>query len=165
MARPLWAPWRMAYIEGSEPKSDGCFLCLDHACDRTLLLWDDGGVRVLLNRFPYNPGHALIAPAEHRGDYSTLPDRLASALDRTTRGVVRAFTRVLTPDGVNVGMNLGRAAGAGVPGHLHIHVVPRWSGDNNFMPVLADTRVIPEHLERTVAKLQPALEAELSDAG
>jgi ATP adenylyltransferase len=130
-------------------------LCAAATQGDELLVWRDETVIVLLNRFPYNPGHLLVAPTEHSADYATLADAPAAALDRATRRAVRAIGRALNPDGYNVGINLGRSAGAGLPGHLHVHVVPRWSGDSNFMPVVADTRVLPELLADTAAKLRP----------
>lgn len=163
--QPLWAPWRMAYIKGDDPVAradQGCFLCRAPEETDPLCLWHDDAVMVILNRFPYNPGHLLVAPREHRGDYSRLPDALAASLDRGVRRSVQALERGLEPDGFNVGINLGRPAGAGLPGHLHVHVVPRWGGDNNFMPVLADIHVVPEHLQATADKLRPVIEEVLS---
>jgi ATP adenylyltransferase len=152
----------MAWIEeGPAGRPQGCFLCTAVERRDPCLLWYDDDVQVILNRFPYNPGHLMVAPRAHRADWDTLPDALAAALDATGRAAVRAQRAVMSPDGFNVGSNLGVAAGAGVPGHLHLHVVPRWAGDVNFMPVLAETRVIPEHLDRSAAKLRPALAKEL----
>lgn len=152
----------MAWIEdGPGGRPPGCFLCLAAAQSDPLLVWYDNDVQVILNRFPYNPGHLMVAPRAHRADWAALPDALACAIDRVTRASVRTLAAAMSPEGFNIGSNLGAAAGAGVPGHLHIHVVPRWAGDVNFMPVLAETRVIPEHLERTADKLRPAFAKEL----
>lgn len=152
----------MAWIEeGPGGRPPGCFLCAAVADRDPCLLWYDDVVQVILNRFPYNPGHLMVAPREHRADWADLPESLAAAVDRVTRAAVRALRSVMAPDGFNIGSNLGAAAGAGVPGHLHVHVVPRWAGDVNFMPVLSETRVIPEHLDRSAAKLRPAVAKEL----
>ena len=158
MARPLWAPWRMAYILG--PKPDGCVFCAarDGDDDRAHLVVARGDhVFTVLNRFPYAPGHLMVLPVRHVGAVEDLTPAEAADL---WAGLVRAKTaldRVSAPHGYNVGLNLGAAAGAGVAEHLHLHVVPRWEGDNNFMPVLADTRVIPQHLDDQYERLVEAL--------
>jgi ATP adenylyltransferase len=157
----LWAPWRAQYIrEGSAETDPGCFLCrgLAGGDDRdNLLAWRRAKSAVFLNRFPYNNGHLLVAPTVHRGTLAELegPD-LAEPLE-TVKLVVAILDRMLRPQGYNIGLNLGKSAGAGLPGHLHWHVVPRWDGDTNFMPVLAGTKVIVESLlefyDRFVAEL------------
>lgn len=153
--RPLWAPWRMAYIKDPERQTRGCFLCAAVPNDE-LLVWHDDNVVVMLNRFPYNPGHMLIAPRAHLSDYARLPQPVAVALDAGVRRTIRVLESALAADGYNVGINLGTAAGAGLPEHVHVHVVPRWNGDNNFMPIVAETRVIPQLLEQTAAELRAA---------
>jgi ATP adenylyltransferase len=148
----LWAPWRAHYIQQSSraPEvADGCFLChgLAQRDDRAnLLVWRRAHSAVFLNRYPYNNGHLLVAPLVHRGSLAELegPDLLEPI--ETTRLAVGVLDRMLRPQGYNVGLNLGKAAGAGLPGHLHWHIVPRWDGDTNFMPVLGDTKVIVESL-------------------
>jgi ATP adenylyltransferase len=145
----------MQYLAASDD-GDGCFLCA--AAEPG----DDAGVLhrgetafVILNAFPYHTGHVMVVPARHEGELDALsPAERAELMDLTTRSiaVVRA---AMGAQGFNVGMNLGRVAGAGVPGHLHVHVVPRWGGDTNFMPVIAQTKVLPEMLEETAAKLRP----------
>ena len=151
----LWAPWRLAYITAPKakpaaPDGGGCFLCraVAEANDRAnLLVHRTGPSVVVLNRFPYNNGHLLIAPAAHKGRLDELtPDELLD-LQLTLRKLVGVLEARMKPDGFNVGLNLGRAAGAGLPGHLHWHVVPRWSGDQNFMAVTADTHVISQSLD------------------
>jgi ATP adenylyltransferase len=169
----LWAPWRLEYIKGTDASSsqeepapeplawrDGaersCFLCRAAANgaastptrDRELLVVARGCETIMvLNRYPYNNGHALVAPLRHVGEFEELtPAEHAECTQQLTR-LVRAYRRRLSAAGFNIGLNLGEAAGAGVPSHLHWHVVPRWAGDNNFMPVLAGTRVIPQSLE------------------
>ena len=157
----LWSPWRMQYLAASGDDDGGCFLC---AAARPVE--DDAGVLhrgesayVILNAFPYNTGHVMVAPVRHVGELDALEQsERAEIMELTTRtvAVVRA---AMGAHGFNVGMNLGRAAGAGVPGHLHVHVVPRWGGDTNFMPVVAQTKVLPEMLEETAAKLRPGFAA------
>lgn len=171
----IWAPWRLAYIKqaegGEEPKvtdlellpsaEPSCFLCQAAVAtdDRQRYVVHRGPNAItVLNRYPYNNGHLLVAPRRHlaRLDLLTPPEQ--GELAETLTHMVQLLERVLNPQGFNVGLNLGRAAGAGLPGHLHWHVVPRWSGDTNFMPTLASVRVIPESLEA----LWEALTAELS---
>lgn len=159
----IWAPWRAQYIrEGAEEPaaSPACFLCagLQGSADRdALLAWRRPNSAVFLNRFPYNNGHLLVAPRVHRGTLDELEGpELVEPLE-TVKRVVAVLQRMLRPQGFNVGLNLGKSAGAGLPGHLHWHVVPRWDGDTNFMPVLADAKVIVESLaefyDRLVAEL------------
>jgi ATP adenylyltransferase len=149
----LWAPWRMEYIDGlSDEAGQACFLC--HALsspaedEKNHVLWRDARTFALLNRFPYSGGHTLIAPAAHVGEPEDLPDDVLLDLMRRTRDVKRVLQAALHAQGFNIGLNLGRCAGAGLPGHLHLHVVPRWSGDVNFMAVLGDVKVIPQSLAR-----------------
>lgn len=156
----LFRPWRMAYVSG--PKSGeeggppGCFLCEAVASSddaASLVVVRAEHALVLLNRFPYNSGHVMVVPRRHVGELEDLePEERAGIMELVTQTVV-VLKAEMTPDGCNVGLNLGRAAGAGAPDHLHVHAVPRWSGDTNFMPVLGDTMVLPEALESTRAKL------------
>lgn len=157
----LWAPWRMQYI-GGEPKP-GCLFCrvLENPGDEDaeLVLWRPEGAIVMLNRFPYNPGHTMVAPRAHKPSLEALDD---DEIAQLMRGVKRTFSvlrQVMQPDGFNSGVNIGRAAGAGIPDHVHFHVVPRWNGDTNFMPVLDDVKVIPEALRQTADKLSQAFAA------
>lgn len=151
----LWAPWRAQYIRESskqpaEQADSGCFLCRGLASteDReNLLVWRRASSAVFLNRFPYNNGHLLIAPTVHKGTLDELDGPELTEPVETLRLAVGILDTLLRPQGYNVGLNLGRAAGAGLPGHLHWHVVPRWDGDTNFMPVLGDTKVIVESLD------------------
>jgi ATP adenylyltransferase len=149
----LWAPWRVAYIksasEGSNPDPAPCFFCrgLAGEDDRAnLLVWRRPASCVFLNRFPYNNGHLLVASLAHRGSLEEFEGKELSEPIETVRLVTGVLDRLLRPQGYNIGLNLGRTAGAGVPGHLHWHIVPRWDGDTNFMPVLAGTKVIVESL-------------------
>jgi ATP adenylyltransferase len=151
----LWAPWRMSYI-GKIAGGTGCFLCdIRQSTDDAANLVVVRRVRtfVVLNRFPYNNGHTLICPNEHKGALDQLSSETLCELMRTTSDVMTVLQKEMKPDGFNVGMNFGRVAGAGLPDHLHLHVVPRWSGDTNFMPVLADVKIIPQALEELREKL------------
>lgn len=160
----LWAPWRAQYIqEGNGPvhAADSCFFCRGLSApsseDRAnLLVWRRADAAVFLNRFPYNNGHLLVAPLCHRGRLDELEGAALSSPLETVRDVVAILERLLRPQGFNVGLNLGTSAGAGVPGHLHWHVVPRWDGDTNFMPVLAGTKVIVESLDALYDRLYQA---------
>jgi ATP adenylyltransferase len=148
----LWAPWRLAYIANPpKPHEDpGCFLCRGLAAhdDRAhLIALRTARSAVVLNRFPYNNGHLLVVPLAHKGTLAELDADELLDLQETLRRMIGVLDEAMTPDGYNVGLNLGRVAGAGLPGHLHWHIVPRWNGDTNFMPVLADVKVIPQALD------------------
>jgi len=148
MTRRLWAPWRMGYVV--QPRTDGCFLCQAAASENdeaSLVVERRARSFVVLNRFPYNNGHLLVCPSAHKGDLAALDDDELTELARLTRDAQKWLQAVISPHGFNIGINLGQCAGAGVPGHLHIHVVPRWTGDTNFMPVTAQTKVIVQSLE------------------
>ena len=143
--------------------ASGCFLCekpREDADERNLIVARVERVYAVLNLYPYNTGHTLVAPYTHGGDLTALDAVTCAALMALTQRVVAALRDEYQPDAFNVGMNLGRPAGAGVPDHLHVHIVPRWTGDTNFMPVLAETKVLPESLEQTYARLRRALRAE-----
>ena len=156
----LWAPWRLTYIKKAGAGGDGCFLC-DHLAakrDRKHLILTRGKTcYVILNRYPYNVGHLLIAPRAHKADLSELTKGELLDLMLMTRRMTALLGRVLKAQGHNIGVNLGRVSGAGVPGHLHLHVVPRWSGDTNFMPVIGATKVMPEALDTLYGRLKAAL--------
>jgi len=147
----VWAPWRMEYIHGLEEGVGGCFLChyRDNPDDdsRNHVLWRTDRSLVMLNRFPYTNGHLLIAPTTHVGEPENLPDDVLCEMTLRIRDAKRVLAAALHTHGFNIGMNLGRCAGAGLPEHLHWHIVPRWNGDTNFMPVLGDVRVIPQTLQ------------------
>jgi len=152
--RQLWAPWRLEYIQGEKP--DGCFLCAAAAGgDDEAALVVHRGLRsfVVLNRFPYNAGHVMVVPRAHRARIADLEDAAALEVLRLVDRTLEVMDRVLHAEGYNVGLNLGRAAGAGVEDHVHVHVVPRWAGDTNFMPVLGDVKVMPEYLRTTWQRL------------
>ena len=148
----LWAPWRLAYVapDKDAPKDDGCFICrgLAAADDRrNLIVRRTPRSVVLLNRYPYNNGHLLAAPRAHKGGLDELDAEEMLEVMEAVRRMVGVLDGLMHPDAYNVGLNLGAAAGAGLPGHLHWHVVPRWNGDTNFMPVCSDTRVIVQSLD------------------
>ncbi len=153
----LWAPWRLAYIKGPEP--EGCIFCTKPAEDRdeeNLIVWRGRSAFVMLNRFPYNSGHVMAVPVRHTGELDDLTPEEVADLWEAVRRSVGALRRALGAQAFNIGINLGRAAGAGITDHLHVHVVPRWVGDTNFMPVLADVKVIPQHLLDTYRQLREA---------
>jgi ATP adenylyltransferase len=148
----LWAPWRLSYVAAAKPPSadDPCFICQGLAAEddrRHLIVRRTPRSVVVLNRYPYNNGHLLVAPRAHKGRLEELDsDELLETME-TLRRMVRVLDGRMRPDGYNIGVNLGRAAGAGLPGHLHWHIVPRWEGDTNFMPLIADVKVIAQSLE------------------
>lgn len=148
----LWAPWRLSYVAAAKAPTDQepCFICTGLAADNdraNLIALRTPRSVVVLNRYPYNNGHLLVAPRSHKGRLDELTSEELLETMETVRGMVRTLEGLMRPDGFNVGLNLGRAAGAGLPGHLHWHIVPRWNGDTNFMPVVADTKVIVQSLE------------------
>jgi len=155
----LWAPWRMEYIRslGPEVTDEGCFLCRhwnEPQNDRANhVLWRTPSSFVVMNRFPYTNGHLLVASAEHRAELSDLSDDQLHEMTRTIRDAVGVLRATIHPNGFNIGYNLGHCAGAGLPGHLHAHVVPRWTGDTNFMAVIGDARVVPDSLDALAAEL------------
>jgi ATP adenylyltransferase len=159
MTQPLWAPWRLEYIQQAGEAS-GCVFCdeaggsIDPAVSLLVHRGDDA--IVLLNKYPYSSGHLMVAPRRHLGEISELADSEALEIHRHAAAAVDTLRAVYGPDGFNLGWNLGRIAGAGIADHVHLHVVPRWSGDTNFMPVLADVKVIPEHLLETRDRLRAA---------
>jgi ATP adenylyltransferase len=159
MTRQLWAPWRLEYIEQAN-EAGACVFCAEAAgeleADVSLLVHRGEAAIVLLNKFPYSSGHLLAAPTRHVGSLGELTDEEALELHRLSVASVDALGRAYGPDGYNLGWNLGHIAGAGIADHVHVHVVPRWSGDTNFMPVLADVKVLPEHLLATRDRLREA---------
>jgi ATP adenylyltransferase len=159
VTKPLWAPWRLDYIQQAD-EQDGCVFCAEAAATwadaESLVVHRGDHVFVMLNRFPYTSGHLMAAPYRHVGELGELTEPEAAELHRLTVVSLQALRSVYGPDAFNVGWNLGAVAGGSISGHLHEHVVPRWSGDTNFMPVLADVRVMPEHLLATRDKLRTA---------
>ena len=159
----IWSPWRMAYIQAAKEQGEdgGCIFCdLPAEGDdvRTMILARGELAFVIVNSFPYNPGHLMVAPFRHVGAFTSLEDDELADVDALVARSIRALEQEMEPHGYNLGMNLGRVAGAGIPDHVHWHLVPRWNGDTNFMPVVGQTRVLPELLEETYARLRPRFE-------
>jgi ATP adenylyltransferase len=161
MMEILWAPWRMEYVAASNEKG-ACIFCPgnDRGRDeeRLILFVGDRSI-VLMNRYPYISGHLLVAPVRHVSTIEALTDEEKLDLINMVEKAVGILTKAMNPGGFNVGLNLGRIAGAGVEDHLHFHVVPRWSGDTNYMTVMGEVRVIPEHIRATYKKLLPLFHA------
>ena len=157
----LWAPWRMQYIGGT-PRP-GCLFerVIDHPDDEDaqLVVWRPPGAIVLLNKFPYNPGHTMVAPRAHKPSLEELDDAETADVMRALRRTITVLRQVMNPHGFNVGVNIGREAGAGIPDHVHFHIVPRWNGDTNFMAVIDDVKIVNEALLQTAAKLKPVFDA------
>ncbi len=157
----LWAPWRMEFIKGKPPQ--GCVFCTlsKQTQDAENLIVHRGKLSfVILNKYPYNNGHLMIVPNAHIGTYLEVPDEVLTEMNTLAKKAMRALETHYAPQGYNVGMNVGEAAGAGVKHHVHLHIVPRWNGDTNFMPVLAETRCLPQHLVKSYEDLHAAFEKE-----
>ena len=155
----LWAPWRMEYIAAEKPDADACVLCEiprpghpqeKHVVERAELTY------TVLNLYPYASGHLMVVPYRHAPHLTDLDDAEAAAVTTGGSRAIRALEKAMSPQGFNLGINHGRVAGAGIVEHVHMHVVPRWGGDTNFMPVLAEVKVIPEALDRSAEKIRAA---------
>ena len=159
MTRPLWAPWRLEYIKQAD-QLEGCVFCSEAAGElveeETLVVHRGESAIAILNKYPYSSGHLMVAPVRHVGVLAELTDAEVLEVHRLSVSGIDALGREYGPDGFNLGWNLGRVAGAGIVDHVHLHVVPRWSGDTNFMPVLAEVKVLPEHLLETRDRLREA---------
>lgn len=156
----IWSPWRLEYV--LEDKAEGCVFCVDSSPDddRSLLVLHRGAqFFVMMNRYPYNNGHLMVIPYAHVDRPTQLTSSAQVDLLHLVNMCLEVLEESMHPDGYNIGMNLGTAAGAGIKDHLHMHVVPRWAGDTNFMPVLGETRVIIESLEQTYDRLRPLFDA------
>lgn len=156
----LWAPWRIEYITG-EQKETGCIFCTKPAAgddEGNLIVHRASGAFTMMNKFPYNNGHLLVSPYRHVSDICDLDPEENSLLMQEVCRAVQVLRQVMRAEGFNIGINLGTVAGAGFEDHVHYHIVPRWNGDTNIMPVLADIKVIPEHLLSTCRKLREAFE-------
>ncbi len=152
----LWAPWRLDYILG--PKPDACVFCVPPAPEEDeerLILHRGGLAYVIMNKFPYNNGHLMVAPFRHVSCITDLTEAESTEIMGLVRQSVGVLKQAFRPHGVNAGLNLGEAAGAGIAAHLHFQIVPRWNGDNSFMAVFGETHVIPEHLSSTYTRLRP----------
>src|SRR5688572_12513170 len=157
MPKPLWAPWRLEYVAQAD-ELPGCPLCAEVAgeVEDSLIVHRGERAFALLNKYPYSSGHLILAPLAHVGELEELGDAAALELHRLSLQALAALRATYRPAGFNLGWNIGRAAGAGIPEHAHMHVVPRWAGDTSFMPVLGDVKVIPEHLLETRERLRDA---------
>ena len=157
MPKPLWAPWRLEYVSTAD-ELEGCPLCAEAAGEiaESLVVHRGEAAFVLLNKFPYSSGHLLVAPYAHVAELADVGDAAALEIHRLGLQGIEALRATYAPAGFNLGWNLGRAAGAGIADHVHLHVVPRWAGDTSFMPVLGDAKVIPEHLLETRTRLRAA---------
>jgi ATP adenylyltransferase len=161
MSETLWAPWRMEYI--LEDKPDECIFCKavqegERGFEKNRVLLIAKHTYVIMNRFPYTHAHLMVVPNKHAGRLEKLSEEERQELGELWLQAQRVVMEELSPQGINLGMNIGQAAGAGIEAHLHAHIVPRWIGDTNFMPMLADARVMPEHLDETYRKLKKAFE-------
>jgi ATP adenylyltransferase len=154
----IWAPWRFAYVkDATKNEQQGCIFCVkpDEGDDEANLIVHRGErCFVILNLFPYTNGHLMVAPYEHHSSLADLDDETVAEMMSLTQRAIAALEESYSPHGYNIGFNQGRVAGAGVEHHIHMHVVPRWGGDTNFMPVLADTRVMPQSLEESYEALR-----------
>ena len=162
-----FTPWRMAYISSAGTTvSDECVLCVrgrEAPVATNLVLYRGASCYVLMNLYPYNTGHLMVVPYHHTADLVGLDTAVADELFDLTRKSIAAITAAMKPHGFNIGMNLGRTAGAGIDEHLHMHIVPRWNGDANFMPIVGGTKLIPEALDQTYAKLRPLFDVRAED--
>jgi ATP adenylyltransferase len=157
----LWAPWRMTYIAPKTPASQECIFCAQPAAHRDeeyYILYRGERCFMMLNLYPYNLGHLMIAPYEHRGSIEKLDSATLAELMSQAQLALRAIRQSMKPDGFNMGINEGKVAGAGFADHMHLHIVPRWNGDTNFMPVIADVKVMPDYLDNTFRQLKQALD-------
>jgi ATP adenylyltransferase len=161
----LWTPWRLAYVTDASRPAPACIFCdaLARAEFETLIVHRGRRSFVILNKFPYNNGHLMVVPNRHVGRLADLEPEERDEIMRLTQAAERVLTEIYHPHGFNMGLNLGKPAGAGILDHLHMHVVPRWNGDTNFMSVVSETRVLPEDLDRTAARVRP-LFAHLAEA-
>jgi ATP adenylyltransferase len=155
----LWAPWRITYIQ-NHPKESGCFLCnafLDTRDEEHFVVHRGTECFCILNKYPYNSGHLMVVPNKHKPDISDLTDQEILEIMKMTKDMKELLTAMMKPEGFNIGINLGKSAGAGLVGHFHVHIVPRWNGDTNFMPVISDVKVIPQSLENLYKELKKHL--------
>jgi len=156
--KQLWAPWRSEYI--SSARDEDCVFCSapSKGANEGLVLFNGSVSLVMLNKYPYSNGHLLVSPVRHVAKIEDLTPEESIDLFRLLRHSTVVLKRAYNPEGFNIGMNLGTAAGAGIADHLHMHIVPRWNGDTNFMPLLSETKVVSEHLTATLEKLRPGFE-------
>lgn len=160
--KQLWAPWRTEYILGN--KSSQCIFCKEYSKDdkKELVLYRGNFAAVMMNKFPYNNGHLLVYPWKHTGLLEDMDSEESLEIFGLMKKSVTILKKEMNAGGFNIGMNLGKEAGAGIEEHIHFHIVPRWNGDTNFMPVIGEVRVMPEHLQATYDKLYPHFQKLLS---
>lgn len=154
----LWAPWRIEYVAGE--KSEGCILCQklhEEDDEDNYILYRGQHTFIILNAFPYNSGHLMVAPYEHTGRFTQLSPAQVGEMMQLAQICIQALREGLKPDGINLGMNIGQAAGAGIDDHVHLHIVPRWIGDTNYMTAVAQTRIVPQALAESARQLRPLL--------
>ena len=152
----MWAPWRLEYIVSVDDEKDGCIFCdlpQEKNDKKNLIVYRDELCYVIMNKYPYNNGHIMVVPYEHKSDMLDLSDDILYNTQQVTKKAIRALKELMHPHGFNVGLNVGRPAGAGIDEHIHYHIVPRWNGDTNCMPVLANTKVVSEAIDQTCEKL------------
>lgn len=162
----IWAPWRMKYVAGTPV--EGCILCQKASAEDAQaehVLYRGKFNYVILNAFPYNSGHLMVVPYQHTGDLCELDEQTVCEMMHLAQAAIRALRRCMRPEGMNVGMNMGKAGGAGIDEHVHLHVLPRWVGDTNFMTSVAQTRVVPQSLDETACQLRPLLAEEAHRRG
>jgi ATP adenylyltransferase len=161
--KPLWAPWRIEYVRME--KMEECIFCKfpkEDKDEENLILYRGKYAFVIMNNYPYNPGHVMVAPYRHVGEIEDLKDEEWSEMHRLVSLMLKVIKNVMAPQGFNIGINVGRVSGAGIEGHIHIHIVPRWNGDTNFMPVVADTKVIVEGLKENYRELKEEIDRIIS---
>jgi ATP adenylyltransferase len=154
----LWTPWRYAYVSGAV-KTAGCVFCdlVKESDEEARIVWRGKNCFIILNTFPYTPGHVMIVPYEHLDELRKLPSEAADEMMALSQRMESVLRELYHPDGINLGMNIGKAAGAGIAGHIHMHVLPRWVADANFVSVVCETRILPETLEETWKRIKTAL--------
>jgi ATP adenylyltransferase len=151
----LWAPWRIGYVRTTGKKQTGCLFCRSlKSKSKNYVFLQNKYSFAMLNIFPYNNGHVMVSPNRHIGDLKSLTEQETNDMFKTLRQVLNLLDKVLKPQGYNVGMNIGKCSGAGVPGHLHLHIVPRWEADTNFMPITSDSKVISQSLDELYHQLK-----------
>ncbi len=157
--KALFAPWRIEYIKMEKP--DGCVFCTlprENNDEKNLILTRGNHAFVIMNNYPYNPGHVMVVPYRHVGNWESLKDVEVIEINMLVSLMIKAIKNTMSPEGFNIGVNMGRVAGAGIVDHVHVHIVPRWNGDTNFMPVLSDTKVIPQAIRETYKVLKEEIE-------
>ena len=161
----LWAPWRMKYIQSASESIGGCIFCIAPSMrdEEALIVYRGRRAYVILNKYPYNTGHLMIVPYRHVPSIEDLNSEELLEISEMIKASLKALREVYKPHGFNVGVNIGEAAGAGVAGHVHVHIVPRWKGDSNFMLTVGGVKVLPESLDATFKKVKPAIEKALME--